>query len=73
MLKLENVSKIMSWKRTDILEKSNVQTAPNYLSTKVGDRQESREPSTTIRGTAQHSAVQSSAGLCFACAPSKQT
>lgn len=29
MLRLKNVSEIMSWKHTDILESNNVQTAPN--------------------------------------------
>lgn len=40
MLQLTNVSEIMSWKHTDILENNKVQTAPNSLKEKVGDKPE---------------------------------
>lgn len=40
MLQLTNISEIMSWKHTDILENNKVQTAPNSLEEKVGDKPE---------------------------------
>lgn len=40
MLQLTDVSEIMSWKHTDILENNKVQTAPNSLEAKVGDKPE---------------------------------
>lgn len=65
MLKLKNVLEIMSWKHTDILESNNVQTAPNQLKQKVGDKPEKQTTpalqlevpfSTSLAGTckAQH-------------------
>lgn len=40
MLQLTDVSEIMSWKHTDILENNKVQTAPNSLEAKLGDKPE---------------------------------
>lgn len=74
MLKLKNVSEIMSWKHTDVLESSNVQTAHNSLKQKVGDNPEKQiTPLLQLEAPFSTAPAETCAVPRFVCALSMQT
>lgn len=74
MLKLKNVSEIMSWKHTAVLESSNVQTAHNSLKQKVGDNPEKQiTPLLQLEAPFSTAPAETCAVPRFVCALSMQT